>query len=91
MLSGTACGLLVLLVLGGLAVALVMNAFPRLVLLALGAVTLLVTLLATNKTHWFLVPTVLLYVRPAAVLAPWLRVGLSPTLPCGLVPAGAPI
>ena len=83
--------LLMLLLLGVLAVALAMNAFPRLALLALGSVPLLVTLLATNKTHWFLVPTVLLYVRPAAVLAPWLRVGLSPTLPCGLVPAGAPI
>ena len=80
-----------LLLLGGLAVVLIMNTFPRLALLALGAVPLLVTLLATNKTHWFLVPTVLLYVRPAAVLAPWLRMGLSPTLPCGLVPAEAPI
>ena len=80
-----------LLLLGGLAVVLIMNTFPRLALLALGAVPLLVTLLAANKTHCFLVPTVLLYVRPAAVLAPWLPLGLSPTLPCGLVPAGAPI
>ena len=59
MLSGTACGLLLLLVLlGGLAVALAMNAFPRLALLALGAVPLLVTLLATNKALDILVPTV---------------------------------
>ena len=63
MLSGTACGLLLLLLLllllpGALAVALAMNAFPRLSLLALGAVPLLVTLLATNKTLVVLVPTV---------------------------------
>ena len=58
MLSETACGLLLLLVLGGVAVALAMNAFPRLALLALGAVPLLVTLLATNKTLVVLVPTV---------------------------------
>ena len=51
MLSGTACGLLLLLLLlGGLAVALALNAFPRLALLALGAVPVLVTLIATNKT-----------------------------------------
>ena len=51
MLNGTACGLLLLLLLlllGVLAVALAMNAFPRLALLALGAVPLLVTLLATK-------------------------------------------
>ena len=46
MLSGTACGLLLLL--GSVAVALYMNAFPRLALLVLGAVPFLVTLLATN-------------------------------------------
>ena len=61
MLSGTDCGLLLLqlmlLLLGVLAVALAMNAFPRLALLALGAVPLIVTLLATNKTL-VLVPTV---------------------------------
>ena len=48
LLSRTACGLLLLLLLGGLAVALTMNAFSRLTLLASGAVLLLVTLLATN-------------------------------------------
>ena len=50
MLSGTACGLLLLLLLllWGMALALAMNAFPRLTLLALGAVPLLVTLLATK-------------------------------------------
>ena len=40
--------LLLLLLLGGLAVALAINAFPRLALLALGAITLLVALLATK-------------------------------------------
>ena len=58
MRSGTACGLLLLLLLGGLAVALAMNAFPRLARLALGVVPLLVTLLATNKTLVVIVPTV---------------------------------
>ena len=50
MLSGTDCGLLLLLLLlGGLDVVLVVNAFLRLALLALRAVSLLVILLATNK------------------------------------------
>ena len=63
MLSGTVCGLLLplLLLLGVLAVALALNAFPRLALLALGAVSLLVTLLATNKTLVVVVPTVPLF------------------------------
>ena len=66
MLSGTACGLLLLLLLllGGLAVALAMNTFPRLALLALGAVPVLVTLLATNETLVF-VPTVPLCFHPS--------------------------
>ena len=69
MLSGTACGLLLLLlvVVGVLAVALAMNAFPRLALLALGAVPSLVTLLATNKTLVVLVPTVLLCFHPSGL------------------------
>ena len=55
MLSGTArrslmLRLLMLLLLGVLAVALAMNAFPHLALLALGAVPLLVTLLATKHS-----------------------------------------
>ena len=59
MLGGTAGGLLLLsLLLGGLAVALAMNAYPRLALLALGAVPLLMTLITTNKTLIVLVPTV---------------------------------
>ena len=61
MLSGTACGLLLLLLLlllGVLAVALAMNAFLRLTVSALGAVLLLVTLLALNKTLVVLVLTV---------------------------------
>ena len=51
--SGTACELLLLL--GGLAVVLAICAFPRLTLLALGAVSVTVTVLAT---HTKLVPTV---------------------------------
>ena len=61
MLSRTACGLLLLLLLlllGVLAVALAMNAFLRLTVSALGAVLLLVTLLALNKTLVVLVLTV---------------------------------
>ena len=63
MLRGTARGsllllLLMLLLLGVLAVAVAMNAFSRLALLALGGVSLLVTLLATNKTLVILIPTV---------------------------------
>ena len=56
MLSGTACGLLLLY--RGLAVPLAMDAFPRLTLLALGAVPLLMTLLATHKALLVVVPTV---------------------------------
>ena len=70
MLSGTACGLLLLLLLlllGGLVVALAMNAFPRLALLALGAVPLLVTLLATNTTR-VLVPTVPICFHPSGLV-----------------------
>ena len=65
MLSGTACGLLLLLLLllGGVDVALAMNAFPRLALLALG-VPLLMTLLATNKTLVVVVPAVPLCFHP---------------------------
>ena len=60
MLSGTACGflLLLLLLLGNLAVALAINACPRLALLALRAVQLLVTVLATNETLVIPAPTV---------------------------------
>ena len=73
MLSVTACGLLLLLMLlllGVLAVALAMNAFPRLTLLALGAVPLRVTLLATNKTLVVLVRTVPLYFHPSGLDTP---------------------
>ena len=55
MLSGTAWGLLLLY--RGLAVDLAMDTFPRLVQLALGAVPLLVSLLATYKTLVIVVPT----------------------------------
>ena len=70
MLSETACGLLLLLLLllGSLAVALAMNAFPRLALLHLGAVPLLVTLLATNKTLVVVVPVVSLCFHPSLSL-----------------------
>ena len=71
MLSGTACGLLllllILLLLGVLAVALAMYAFPRLALLALGAAPLLVTLLAAKKTLVALVPTVPLCFHPSGL------------------------
>ena len=58
MLSGTACGLLLLLYRAP-AVALFMDdAFPRLTLLALGTVSLLVSLLATYETLDVVVPTI---------------------------------
>ena len=56
MLSGTAGGLLLLY--RGLAMGLAMDAFPRLAPLALGAVPLLVTLLATRKALLVVVSTV---------------------------------
>ena len=56
MLSGTACRLLLLY--RGLAVAVAMDSFPRFTLLALGAVSLLVALLATHKALLVAVPTV---------------------------------
>ena len=89
MLRRTACGLLLLLLLlGGLAMALGMNAFPRRAMLALRAVPLLVTLLATAKHSSFS------YRRfrsafTTAVLALWLESCLSAALPCSLVPASA--
>ena len=67
MLSGIARGLLLLLLLESLAVALTMDAFPHLALLALGAVPLLVTLLATNKTLVVIVPTVPLCFHPSGL------------------------
>ena len=68
MLSETACGLLLLLLLlGGLVVALAMNAFPRFALLALEAVPFVVTLLATNKTLIVIVPTVPLCFHPSGL------------------------
>ena len=92
MLSETACGLLLLLLLllllGVLAVAPAMNTFPRLALLALGAVALLLTLLATNKTLVVLAPTVTLCFPPA-VLVLWLPSGLSAALLCILIAAAA--
>ena len=56
MLSGTVCGLLLLH--GGLAVALGMDTFPRFTLLALRAVPLLVFLLAIHETLVVVVPTI---------------------------------
>ena len=89
MLSGTACGLLLLLLLlGGLAVALAMTTFPRLALLALGAVPLLLTLLTTNKTLVVLVPTVSLCFPPSG-LGTRLPSCLSAACPCSLVSAAA--
>ena len=66
MLSGTACGLLLLL-LSAVAVALAMNAFPRLALLTEDSVPLLVTLLATNKTLVVVVPAVPLCLHPSGI------------------------
>ena len=62
--------LLMLLLLGVLAVALAMNAFPRLALLALGAVPLIVILLATNKTLVVLVPPLCFHPSGLGTLAP---------------------
>ena len=70
MLNKIACGLLLFLLLGSLAVALAMNAFPRLALPALGAVPLLVTLLATNKTLVVLVTTVAFCFHSSGLGAP---------------------
>ena len=54
--------LLLLLLFGVLAVALVLNAFLRLALLALGAVLVLVMFLAINKTLVVLVPLSLIHI-----------------------------
>ena len=55
MLSGTVGGLLLC---GGLAVAQVMDVFPRPALLASGAIPLLVSLLATYETLVVVLPTI---------------------------------
>lgn len=55
MLSGTVRGLLAL---GGLAMTLALDAFPRLTPLALGAIPLLLTLPATRNTLVIVVPTI---------------------------------
>ena len=55
--------MLLLLLHVSLTVAMVMTAFPRLALLALGVVPLLVTLLATNKFFVIPLPTVPLYLH----------------------------
>ena len=82
--SGTACGLLLLL--GGLAVALAMDSFRWLTLQALGAVSPLVTLLATHKTLAAVLRTVPIcfYTND---LGTHPRVVLPESLLCGLVPA----
>ena len=91
MLSETACGLLLLLVLGGVAVALAMNAFPRLALLALGAVPLLVTLLATNKTLVVVVPVVSLCFHPSGLGHSGLRRVCQQHCPAAWPPQQPPI
>ena len=91
MLNGTACGLLLLLLpllLGGLAVALAMNAFPPLSLLALGAVALPGTVLTTNQTLVVTVPTVPLRFN-ASGLGTLVSSFWSVALPCSLVSAAA--
>ena len=76
--------LLLLLLFGVLAVALVLNAFLRLALLALGAVLVLVMFLAINKTLVVLVPTVPLCFYPSG-LGTLASVVFSAALPCSLV------
>ena len=93
MLSGTAHGsllllLLMLLLLGVLAVALAMNAFLRLALLALGAVPLFVTLLVTNKHSLFSYRRFRSAFTPA-VMTLWLASCESAALPCRLVATAA--
>ena len=56
MVSGTACGLLLLF--GGLSVALTMDTFPQHTVVVFGAVLLLVSLLPTHKSLIVVVPTV---------------------------------
>ena len=58
---------MLLLLLGGVAVALAMNAFSRLALLTLGTVPLLMTLLVANKTLVVVVPVVPLYFHPSGL------------------------
>ena len=62
--------MLLLLLLGVLAVALAMDAFIHLALLALGAVPLIVILLATNKTLVVLVPPLCFHPSGLGTLAP---------------------
>ena len=64
MLSGTVCELLPC---GGIAVALAIDVFPRLNLPALGAVPLLVSLLATYETLVPVVPTIPLCVHTSSL------------------------
>ena len=65
MLSMTVCGLPLLY--GGLSVVMVLDAFPRLTLLALRAVSLLASLLATYETLVVVVPTVLLFFHTSSL------------------------
>ena len=69
MLIGTACGLLLLY--SGLAVALAMDSFPRLTVLALVAVPLLVSLVGAYETLVVVVPTIALcfYTSSLGILA----------------------
>ena len=84
MLSVTVYGLLLLY--GGLAVALVIDTFPCLTLLALGAVSLLVTLLATHE-FVDVVPMVPLCFKTSGIRIRESR--LSEALLFGLIPAAA--
>ena len=73
--------ILLLLLLGGLAVNLAMNTFPRLSLLALGAVPLFVTLLASNKTLAVIAPKVLFCFHPSGLCTLACVVFVSSTAP----------
>ena len=80
-----ACGLLLLH--GGLAVALAMDAFFHLTLLAVGAVPLLVTLLASRKALLVVVPAVPLSFHTSSLDSR--ESSPSAALPCYVIPAAA--
>ena len=87
MLSGTHCGLLLLY--RSLAVALTMDAFPRLTPLDLRAVPLLVNLACHTQNHSWLAYRRFLSAFTPAPLALSRESCSSAPLPCGLVPAAA--
>ena len=85
MFIGTVCGRLLLY--GGLAVALAMDAFPRLTLLALGTVPLLVIVLASHRALFVVVPTVPLCFHTAALALSRESCPSVSVLPRGSIPS----